>query len=79
MLHKPKLLLTNANVIINERSLSTINEDIKPMRGNKRFKTHSYNSLYDEIFKNKHNEYSKKDIFVNNKYNIFIFIVVYYF
>lgn len=53
MLHKPnnqKLLLTN---ILNTRSNSTIINESKPMRITKRYKTQSYNNLYDEIFKKK--------------------------
>ena len=65
MLHKPnnqKLLLTN---ILNTRSNSTIINESKPMRITKRYKTQSYNNLYDEMFKKKKNV--KKDISVNNK------------
>ena len=56
MLHKPpnqKLLLTNVNAILNKRSNSTIINELKPMRITKRYKTQSYNNLYDEIFKKK--------------------------
>ena len=65
MLHKPnnqKLLLTN---IRNTRSNSTRINESKPMRITKRYKTQSYNNLYDEMFKKKKNV--KKDISVNNK------------
>lgn len=71
MLHKPpnqKLLLTNVNAILNKRSNSTIINELKPMRITKRYKTQSYNNLYDEIFKKKKNV--KQDISVNNKYNL---------
>ena len=58
MLHKPpnqKLLLTNVNAILNKRSNSTIINELKPIRITKRYKTQSYNNLYDEIFKKKKN------------------------
>ena len=68
MLHKPNnqtLLLTN---ILNTRSNSTIINESRPMRITRRYKTQSYNNLYDEIFKKKKNV--KKDISVNKKYNL---------
>ena len=64
MLHKAqkqKILLTNANVLINQRSFSTLNDESKPVRVNRKYKTKSYNNLYNEIFKKKQNEISKKN------------------
>ena len=71
MLHKSqkqKILFTNANVY--QRSFSTINDEAKLVRVNRKYKTQSYNNLYDEIFKKKQNAFSNKNIFVNNKYNM---------
>lgn len=54
MLHKSqkqKLLLTNANILLKQSSFSTINDEAKPVRVNRKYKTQSYNNLYDEIFK----------------------------
>ena len=54
MLHKAqkqKILLTNANVLINQRSFSTLNDESKPGGVNRKYKTQSYNNLYNEIFK----------------------------
>ena len=73
MLHKAqkqKILLTNANVLINQRSFSTLNDESKPVRVNRKYKTQSYNNLYNEIFKKKQNAFSNKNIIVNNKYNM---------
>ena len=73
MLHKSqkqKLLLTNANILLKQSSFSTINDEAKPVRVNRKYKTQSYSNLYDEIFKKKQNAFSNKNIFVNNKYNM---------
>ena len=54
MLHKAqkqKILLTNANVLINQRSFSTLNDESKPVRVNRKYKTQSYNNLYNSISK----------------------------
>ena len=69
MLHTPpnqKLLLTNVNAILNKRSNSTIINELKPMRITKRYKTQSYNNLYDEIF----NANKAPEVIDNNKYNL---------
>ena len=45
MLHKSqkqKLLLTNANILLKQSSFSTINDEAKPVRVNRKYKTQSY-------------------------------------